>query len=144
VLHQFWVNVGSISGIGCRKRGEGVSGYLETMISKVLLPTFPKSTGQNGMHSNGNGSTNGSLDALFESQEKPVGLQNLGNTCYLNCILQAVASCPPFRSYLMKIKERQERQKFRPTSKPAFAPTLLQCIRGKSYAAVLWLCCEKT
>ena len=29
------------------------------------------------------------------------GLHNLGNTCYLNAMLQALASCPSFRENLI-------------------------------------------
>lgn len=30
----------------------------------------------------------------------PSGLINLGNTCFVNCVLQALASCPQYVSYL--------------------------------------------
>ncbi|GER35111.1 ubiquitin carboxyl-terminal hydrolase [Striga asiatica] len=33
------------------------------------------------------------------------GLQNLGNNCFLNVVLQALASCPSFRNYLREMVE---------------------------------------
>ncbi len=33
---------------------------------------------------------------------QPIGIANLGNTCFLNSVLQALATCTPLRDYLLK------------------------------------------
>ncbi|CAH1786040.1 unnamed protein product [Owenia fusiformis] len=43
-----------------------------------------------------------------EDEEKPrglTGLQNIGNTCYMNAALQALSNCPPLRGYFMECSE---------------------------------------
>lgn len=47
-------------------------------------------------------------DTSLENRWIVPGLQNLGNNCFLNVILQALASCSCFQSFLRKIEEEFE------------------------------------
>ena len=41
-----------------------------------------------------------------ERQEERVGgMQNIGNTCFLNATLQALSACPSFRIYLQQLSQ---------------------------------------
>jgi len=55
----------------------------------------------------------------------PRGLKNLGNTCYLNSILQSISSCPSFINYLEFINDNSNYN-----INTLFTTTLLKCIRG--------------
>ena len=50
-----------------------------------------------------------------------VGLANLGNTCYLNSVLQALASCPDFVAYVASIS-RAPAARFCATLLPLLQP----------------------
>ena len=43
-------------------------------------------------------------DAELEDRHEGVtGLANLGNTCYINSAVQALAHCPPFSFYFLDV-----------------------------------------
>ncbi|KAH3681859.1 hypothetical protein WICPIJ_007165 [Wickerhamomyces pijperi] len=60
--------------------------------------------------------TTGNLDSsLIDSYEWPVGLNNIGNTCYLNSILQYLFSVKPVREFVLNFNgalEETEKQKY--------------------------------
>ena len=74
------------------------------------------------------GASLGVMHAFIKHNEgdHPTGLKNLGNTCFLNSIIQAVASCPPFLSYLKIINDKVSRLK----KDSLLTPPLLKCIFG--------------
>ncbi len=53
----------------------------------------------------------------------PKGLKNIGNTCYFNSVLQAVASCPSFMTHLNQIETNKQ--------KDSFGGVLLSTLKGE-------------
>ena len=62
----------------------------------------------------------------------PRGLKNLGNTCYLNSILQALSSCPSFIHYIKVINDSSDQldNDNKTKSSSLFTTQLLHCIKG--------------
>jgi ubiquitin C-terminal hydrolase len=44
------------------------------------------------------------LNNLFRENDKPVGLKNVGNTCWFNSIVQAFFHLPYFRNLILSFK----------------------------------------
>ena len=47
-------------------------------------------------------------DSRGSSGKKQGGLRNIGNSCYLNSVLQCVLHCEPLRSYIMNGRYKGE------------------------------------
>jgi ubiquitin C-terminal hydrolase len=72
-----------------------------------------------------------SITNYSHNNKGPRGLKNLGNTCFLNSVLQAVSSCPPFIDYLVDLEKSSP---IKSTNSKLFTKSLLACInelRGK-------------
>ncbi|CAK9187834.1 unnamed protein product [Ilex paraguariensis] len=65
------------------------------------------------------------------------GLQNLGNNCFLNVILQALASCSGFRSFLETVVEEFESSSFENLPLAAALSSLLEAMRNRNLDANL-------
>lgn len=52
-----------------------------------------------------------SLDKRLRQDELPVGLKNVGNTCYFNSFIQAFFFLPNMQEKLLKHTEFNDRQK---------------------------------
>ena len=67
-------------------------------------------------------------------QQYPKGLRNQLNNCYLNSLLQSLASCPPFLNYLKHLQtdSREDRHLFHTE-----LCTCLQAIRTSSKSSAI-------
>ena len=57
---------------------------------------------------------------LQSAMDMPAGLQNLGNTCYMNATVQCLKTVPEFREALYKFEESKFKQRLQPCSLDAF------------------------
>lgn len=55
--------------------------------------------------STGQGGANGGKNSSRKAEDWPVGIRNLGNTCYLNSLLQFYFTVKPFRDMLLAFDE---------------------------------------
>lgn len=51
------------------------------------------------------------LGSNYPEQERFYGLQNFGNTCYTNAVLQALYACKPFRTKILEYYEENKKRK---------------------------------
>ena len=56
------------------------------------------------------------------------GLKNIGNTCFLNSVLQAISSCPPFIRYLADLDPHRD---------IPFTLGLKNCLRGDFHIHIM-------
>ncbi|KAH9020421.1 hypothetical protein EDB84DRAFT_567628 [Lactarius hengduanensis] len=69
---------------------------------------------------------------LAIADEKQFGLENFGNTCYANSVLQALYFCSPFRDLVIQSTDISAPPVPHPVSRPTHPPTPAMTVRRKS------------
>lgn len=72
-----------------------------------------------------------SIQNGFPKNEKFAGLENFGNTCYVNSVIQSLYSCVLFREHISAYHERKVREKNENNRR--LPPTLLNCLADLCY-----------